>query len=104
MLSEKTIVVAAKDQVSCELAGEAVILSLQGGVYYGLNQIGARIWELIHEPRTVEEIVARLMQEYEVDRPRCQKDLHTLLRELASHGLIEVRDGTAAQAPPAHAD
>ena len=96
MLSEKTIVVAVKDQVSCELAGEAVILSLQDGVYYGLNPIGARIWELIQEPRTVEEIAAHLAREYEVDRPRCEQDLHTLLRELASRRLIEIQDAPAA--------
>ena len=43
--------VATKDQVSCDLAGEAAILNIKSGVYYGLDPVGARIWNLMQEPR-----------------------------------------------------
>lgn len=90
-------VVAAGHQVSCDLAGEAVILHLQDGVYYGLNPIGTRIWNLIREPKAVREILGTLLEEYDVAQDRCEQDLLTLLQELALRQLIEVRDDVGAQ-------
>ena len=48
--------VPAKDQVSCEVADEVVVLDVKAGIHYGLNSVGARIWDLIREPRTVDQI------------------------------------------------
>ena len=55
-ISIESIVAVVENQVSVELAGEAVILNLGSGMYYGLDPVGARIWELLQEPRTVAEI------------------------------------------------
>jgi hypothetical protein len=82
--------VAAKDQVSSDLGGEVAILDLKAGVYYGLDAVGARIWSLIQEPRTVNEILNILLEEYEVEPERCERDLLVLLQRLAEEGLIEV--------------
>jgi hypothetical protein len=89
-------VVAAQDQVSCDLDGEAAILNLASGVYYGLDATGARVWNLVQTPRTVNEIRDALLKEYDVEAERCERDLLALLGDLAAAGLIEVRD-----APPA---
>jgi hypothetical protein len=93
-LSRYSVVVAVKDLVSCELAGEMVILHLKDGIYYGLNPVGTRIWNLIQEPRTVEEIRGVLLREYDVEEERCGRDLFMLLQELADKGLIEVKNET----------
>lgn len=95
-VSGQSTVVAAKDQVSCDLAGEAAILNLQSGVYYGLNAVGGRVWHLLQEPRTVQDIRDTLLREYEVERDRCERDLLALLQDLAAAGLIEVGDEPAA--------
>jgi hypothetical protein len=95
-VSGRSTVVAAKDQVSCDLAGEAAILNLEAGVYYGLDAVGARVWHLLQEPRTVQDIRETLLMEYEVERDRCEPDLLALLQELVAAGLIEVRDESAA--------
>jgi hypothetical protein len=84
--------VAAKDQVSSDLGGEVAILDLKAGVYYGLDAVGARIWSLIQEPRTVNEIRDILLEEYEVEPEHCERDLLALLRRLADEGLVEVRN------------
>jgi Coenzyme PQQ synthesis protein D (PqqD) len=55
-ISDRSVVAAAKDQVSCDLAGEAAILNIKNGVYYCLDPVGARIWSLMQEPRAVAEI------------------------------------------------
>jgi hypothetical protein len=95
-LSAGSSVVATKDQVSSDLGGEVAILNLTAGTYYGLDAVGARIWSLIQEPRTVEEIRDVLVSEYEVEPDRCEGDLIALLRRLADEGLVEVRDETFA--------
>jgi hypothetical protein len=91
-LSVDSVVTAAPEQVSCDLAGEAAILNLKSGVYFGLNSIGARIWELIQEPKSAKEIVQTLLQEYDVEPERCEGDVMQLLHDLSEHGLIEVKD------------
>jgi hypothetical protein len=92
VVSGDSTVVAAKDQVSSDLGGEVAILDLKAGVYYGLDAVGARIWSLIQEPRTVNEIRDILLEEYEVEPERCEHDLLALLRRLADEGLVEVRN------------
>lgn len=89
--SLRTIVVAGRDQISCDVSGEAVILHLRDGVYYGLNPIGARVWQLLQEPTMVADIRARLLDEYQVEPARCDQDLSALLLDLSSKKLIEVR-------------
>ena len=95
-ISDHSVVVAAKDQVSCDLAGEAAILNVKSGVYYGLDPVGARIWNLMQEPRKVAEIQTAITEEYEVEPERCARDLVGLLEKLLAEGLIEVKDGAGA--------
>jgi Coenzyme PQQ synthesis protein D (PqqD) len=90
IISETSIVVVTKDQVSCDLSGEAAILNLKSGVYFGLNTVGASIWKLIQEPRTVKEIRDSILKEFDVDPDRCENDILEILQELSTHGLIEI--------------
>jgi hypothetical protein len=91
-ISESSTVVVTKDQVSCDLSGEAAILNLKSGVYFGLNTVGASIWKLIKEPRNVKEIQDAIAEEYEVEPDQCERDVLELLQELSTHGLIEIVD------------
>ena len=86
-----TTVVACKDQVSADLASEMVILNLKNGEYYGLNDVGARIWALLQEPRTLAAVRDQVVSEYEdADPDVCGQELLDLAEELAKVGLIEV--------------
>jgi hypothetical protein len=89
-LSPETVVAAARDQVSTELDGEAVILNLADGVYYGLDGVGARIWELLASPRTAGELRDDIVSRYEVDADTAWRDLADLLGELARRRLVEI--------------
>lgn len=99
MISKRSTIVAAQSQVSCDLADEVVILTLETGMYYGLDTVGARIWHLIQEPRTVPELCDAIVQEYEVEPGRCERDLLALLQAFAANGLIEVTDDAGGQVP-----
>ncbi|MEO8132469.1 MAG: PqqD family protein [Betaproteobacteria bacterium] len=89
-ISKQSTVVATKGQVSCDLVDEAVILDLNSAIYYGLNPVGARVWSLIQEPKTVSAVLDTLLEEYDTVAERCESDLLALLEELNSRQLIVV--------------
>jgi hypothetical protein len=84
-----TLFQATPGQVYADLAGELAILNSDTGVYYGLDPVGARIWSLILEFKTVAEMKTILLEEYEVNSAQLECDLLTLLSDLRSKGLIE---------------
>jgi hypothetical protein len=92
MVSLNSTVVASENQVSSDLGGEIVCLNHKSGVFYGLDGVGARIWELIQDPRTVNEIRDIVLEEYDVEPGRWERDLLALLEQLAAEGLIRVQD------------
>jgi Coenzyme PQQ synthesis protein D (PqqD) len=87
--------VASADQLSSDVNSEAVILDLKSGIYFGLNQVGARVWELLQEPRTVAEIRDQLLDAFDVEPQRCERELLDLLEHLRAERLVEVRHGAA---------
>lgn len=92
---ETSLVKAAKEQVSCDLGGEAVILNLKSGEYFGLDPVGARVWSLIQEKRSVGAVRDALLEEYDVEPEACQRDLLALLKDMAGQSLIEVENDKA---------
>lgn len=90
ILEPGTVVAAARDQVSAEVDGEAVILNLADGIYYGLDGVGARVWELLAAPRPAGELRDAITAEFEVDADTAWRDLADLLGELARRRLVEI--------------
>lgn len=72
-----------------EFEGDLVLLDLARGHYYGLDDIGARLWNEVVLGRTVAELVGELSLEYEVEPAQLTTDLLDLLRDLAEKGLVE---------------
>jgi len=89
-LSCQSIVVATNQQVWCELGPEAAILNTKNSVYYGLNPVGANIWRLLQQPRSIGEIRDEIAREYDVSRERLEKDLLCLVKKLLEEGLVEL--------------
>lgn len=83
-------VVWTPNHLSSELAGEIVILSLADGVYYGLDAVGARIWQSLEQPRSVRDVVSDVADTYAVDRARCERDVLAFLGDLCAHQLAAV--------------
>jgi len=79
-----------KDVLFRELSGEAVILNLETGKYYGLDEVGTRMWTLLAQHGHVEPAYRALLDEYDVTEERLQQDLLSLVNELVSHGLLQV--------------
>lgn len=91
-LSGSTIVSVSKDYVYCKVEDEMVLLGMEDGIYYGLNPVGAFIWEQIKEPKTIDDIRDAILKEYDVEKVECETDLLKLLQELTEKGLVIVQD------------
>lgn len=88
-----TIVEASPDQVSSDLDGETVVLSMHDAHYYGLDGVAARIWELVREPVRVADVRDAIVREYDVTTTQAEADVLAFLRDLAEKALLEVRAG-----------
>jgi hypothetical protein len=88
-----TQVVAIRDQIFCDLEGEAVILHLRDGVYFGLNEVASKVWRLVQEPRTIMEIRDALLADYDVEPDDCTRDLLELIYRFQDWKLLELRNG-----------
>jgi hypothetical protein len=95
LISADSIAVASSDLVSANLDGEVVILGFKSGSYYGLDQVGVLVWDLLKEPRKVSDIRDAILEEYDVESAQCERDLLALLGELADKQLIDIKNEPA---------
>ncbi|CAN7166979.1 PqqD family protein [Mesorhizobium sp. LjRoot246] len=89
-LADHDLVSATKDAVACEFGNGLALLNLKSNVYYSLNGVGAFIWELIQEPRSIADIRSAVLARYNVDPERCRADVDALLKGLADNGLARL--------------
>ena len=95
-ISRSSVVVRCEGDALCGLTGEAALLDFKSGMYYGLDEIGARIRKfrkLIAAPRTVGEICGTIIAEYDVQAEVCAREVIALPGEPVARRLVEGRDG-----------
>lgn len=85
-LSERACIL--QQVIARQVGEETVMLDLANGTYFSLDLVGARIWQLLGEGKTLAEICAVMMDEYEVSRDEIERDVVSLMEELTAHGLI----------------
>lgn len=95
-ISDTTIIRATRHQVSGKISDDSVILDLNAGIYYGVNSLGSKVWELVQEPCAVGKIVEALLADFEVEHGRCLHDLLEFLADMESRGLIVVEDDASS--------
>ena len=79
------------DVISQEVSGETVILDLNSENYFGLDEVGTRIWQLIEEKGNLQAIVDQLLSEYDVSEDQLLEDLEVLLTQVADIGLVSLQ-------------
>jgi hypothetical protein len=93
-LSLDTRVSQNPEVVSREVEGELVLLDLESATYFGLNQVGSRVWTLVSELGSLRKVCEAMEREYAVPREQLERDVLSLARELRDKGLLVVaRDG-----------
>jgi hypothetical protein len=83
-------IVLSDDVISHEVSGETVLLDLASENYFGLDEVGTRIWQLIQENGDLEFIVKTLLDEYDVAEDTLKADVEKLLTEISDLGLIKI--------------
>lgn len=76
--------------MAAEVDGQMVLLDVEKGQYFGLNEVGLVIWRRLEKPATVAELSEAVMEEFEVETSQCEQDVIVLLRELKEHGLVQL--------------
>jgi len=89
MFDSSSVIKRSAHQVSCNLNDEVAILYLDKSVYFGLDTVGAHVWEALQEPRSVADICATVSDHFEVAPAECQTDIVRFLESLREAGLIE---------------
>jgi hypothetical protein len=70
------------------LDNNQVMMDLDNGKYYGLNPVGKRIWELIEQPKTLDEITERLLSEYDLSAEQCKQEVQVFMEKAVKYGII----------------
>jgi len=83
------VLVAADGVLVSDVEDELVMLDQESDEYYGLNPVGAFLWDRLEEPQTVRELEAATASEFDVARDRCRDDVRAFLADLLDAGLAE---------------
>jgi hypothetical protein len=84
-------VIARKEGwLSARVGDEIMMMSVDRGEYIGMNDVGARIWELIETPSDVATICAALLREFEVSPETCETQVRSFVSEMEKHGTVTV--------------
>jgi hypothetical protein len=87
-----SVAVVSNELVSANLDGEVVILGFKSGSYFGLDQVGVFVWDLLQQPRKVSDIRDAIFEQYDVELAQCERDLLALLVDLVDRQLIEIKN------------
>lgn len=78
--------------LSREVGGETVLLNLESGVYYGLDAVGTRVWNLLAQSKTLTDVCSIMVDEYDVAPDVLLRDLTALVRDLCEKRLLVASD------------
>jgi hypothetical protein len=68
---------------------EAVMMSVAAGKYYGVNAVGARIWDLLETPKTIAQLCAQIEDEFDVDAVTCETTVLKFAGDLVDNGIVD---------------
>jgi hypothetical protein len=78
--------------LAAKIGEEMVMMSVESGVYLGVNEVGARVWEMIEEPKELSELCAGLAAEFEVTDEVCRAEVESFLADLEKRGAVSRRN------------
>ena len=82
--------------ITRELSGETVLLNLESGVYYGLDVVATRVWQLLIQGRTIAGVCEAMADEYDVALEVLRDDVTRLVGELRERGIVTPREAVEA--------
>ena len=99
MVAKYDIVSVSPHQVYTTLGNDAVVLELQAGNYFGMNDVGTAVWNFLQKPREVSDIIEHIVDNYEVPADQAEVEILSFLQNLVDKGLATVEHGGTRQDP-----
>ncbi|MES2056359.1 MAG: PqqD family protein [Pseudomonadota bacterium] len=78
------------DWLSARVGDEIMMMSAEKGNYLGVNEVGARIWELIETPSDIDAVCAALQHEFVIEPDICRSEVEAFLEQMEKHGAVAV--------------
>jgi hypothetical protein len=89
-LQLSTTITRHPDMLSAEIGGEAVMMSIDKGAYFGLNPVATRIWDLIEQPQSIAGLIAVISAEYDVSDAQCAADVQEFVADMIARGIARL--------------
>lgn len=83
-----SVVIRKEGIIASDMDGETVMMNIETGKYYNLGKTGGAIWNIVKDPIEVEEIIKKLMENYNVAKEQCEQDVVPFLQQMAEQGLL----------------
>lgn len=90
MIPLSSTITLSTEVLSQEVNDETVLLDLQSESYFGLDEVGTRIWQLLQQDGNLKQVFDTMLEEYDVDAEQLEKDINKLLNKLIDAELITV--------------
>ena len=71
------------------LGADSVLMNTDSGDYLGLNEVGTRIWDLLSAPQSIDELVAALLNEYNVTDEQCRAEGNSFISRMQEKGMLQ---------------
>jgi len=89
-IAEKTMISRSPAVLAAEVDGEIVMMSIEKGHYFGLDDIGSDIWKRIEQPCSFAALIEGLTADYEADRDTIEADVTALLTQMAEQDVVRL--------------
>jgi Coenzyme PQQ synthesis protein D (PqqD) len=89
-IADSTIVSRSPSVLTAEIDGEVVMMSIEQGQYFGLDDIGSDVWRRLEQPCTFADLIDRLAADYDADRASIAADVRALLESMAARDVVRL--------------
>lgn len=89
-ITEKTKVKQVGNIDIADLDGEKVMMDMEKGKYLMLNEVATRIWDIVEEVKSIDEIINILLEEYEIEKKTCEEQVVTFIQQLVDSNLLSI--------------
>ncbi|MBD1378842.1 lasso peptide biosynthesis PqqD family chaperone [Metabacillus arenae] len=90
-----SFVVQVDGNIVSDMDGEKVMMSITNSKYYNLGEVGGAIWDIVESPITVNELIVKLMEQYDVEEQECKQQVLSFLEKLCEEEIIQIINKTA---------
>jgi hypothetical protein len=99
-LGPETMITRSDEPIAVEADRTVVMMSVEQGMYFGLEGVGGRVWSLLERPCSFGALCLRLVEEFKVDPDVCRREVGSFLHDLHRARLVRLHDPSADSVPP----